>query len=62
MSYAVLTIQFSQSERNDEATVATLESQYLVALTTITTTDYTAEGYAQPIAVLFVPTQPVALR
>lgn len=63
MSYAVLTVEFSQSVRNDEATVATLESQYLASVARITSTDYTAEGYAKPIITAFVPTQSMtALR
>ncbi len=57
MSYAVLTVGFSQSVRNDEATVATLESQYLTTVAQITNTDYTTAGYAKPIAKAFVPTQ-----
>jgi hypothetical protein len=57
MSYAVLTVEFSQSVRNDEATVATLESQYLTAVAQITDTNYVAAGYAKPIAKIFVPTQ-----
>ncbi len=60
MSYAVLTVEFSQSVRNDEATVATLESQYLTAIARITATDYAAAGYTKPIAETFVPTESVA--
>ena len=55
MSYAALSVQFSQSERNDEAVVATLEAQYLSSLSTITNTDYLALGYAKPAATVFVP-------
>ena len=63
MSYAALTVEFSQSVKDDEASVATLESQYLASVATITNTDYTAEGYAQPIATEFVPAQSMtALR
>ena len=63
MSYAALTIEFSQSVRNDETTVGTLESQYLATVARITTTNYTDAGYAKPIAEVFVPTQSVtALR
>ena len=57
MSYAALTIEFSQSLRNDEASVAALEGQYLTAL------DYTAAGYAQPVLKTFVRAKSVtALR
>ncbi|MHB1769959.1 MAG: hypothetical protein ACYCPH_02690 [Minisyncoccota bacterium] len=63
MSYAVLTVEFSQSVRNDEATVAMLESKYLATMTQITSTNYIAAGYAKPIAQAFVPAQSVtALR
>lgn len=54
MSYAALTVEFSQSVKNDEATVAVLESQYLASVAHITNTDYLAEGYAKPIAQIFV--------
>lgn len=63
MNYAALTVNFSQSVKNDEATVATLESQYLASVASITNTNYVALGYAQPIAQVFVPTSGVtALR
>ncbi len=55
MSYAALTVEFSQSVKNDEATVATLDAQYLAAIASITNTNYRAEGYAAPIAQIFVP-------
>jgi len=57
MSYAALTVEFSQSVRSDEAAVATLESAYLAGVTRITSTDYTAAGYAKPIAQVFVRAQ-----
>jgi len=57
MSYAALTIEFSQSVRNDEAAVAALESQYLASISIITNTDYVAAGYSMPIAKTFVPTK-----
>jgi len=60
MNYAALTIEFSQSVRNDEAAVATLEAQYLAAVSRITTTDYAAAGYAKPIAVQYVSAANVA--
>ncbi len=63
MSYAALTVEFSQSVRNDEAVVATLEGQYLAEVGRITSTDYTALGYAKPVAKAFVREQSVtALR
>jgi hypothetical protein len=54
MSYAVLTVEYTQSVRNDESTVALLESQYLAAVARITSTDYAAAGYAKPLAQIFV--------
>ncbi|MFM2330919.1 MAG: hypothetical protein RLZZ26_426 [Candidatus Parcubacteria bacterium] len=54
MSYAALTIEFSQSVRNDEASVATLESQYLATVAQITSTDYLALGYVVPTVQTFV--------
>jgi len=63
MSYATLTVEFSQSVRNDEAEIAVLEEQYLTAVSNITTTDYVAAGYTKPITKLFVPAVSVtALR
>jgi len=63
MSYAALTIEFSQSVRNDEAVVATLESQYLAAVARITSTDYVRSGYTVPVTKIFVPAKAVtALR
>jgi hypothetical protein len=62
-SYAALTVSFSQSVRNDEASVATLESTYLNKVAELTNTDYTAMGYTKPVASLFVPGAPTtALR
>lgn len=55
MSYAALTVEFSQSVKNDEAAVAVLESQYLVTVKQVTNMDYTAAGYAKPVAEVFVP-------
>ena len=63
MNYAALTIEFSQSVKNDEAVVAALEGQYLSSVANITGTDYVAAGYAQPVAEIFVPAKGVtALR
>lgn len=54
MSYAALTIEFSQSVRNDEAAVAVLEGQYLATVAHTADTDYAAEGYVVPTVKLFV--------
>lgn len=63
MSYAAFTVEFSQSVKNSEATVALLESEYLASVSRVTNTDYRAEGYALPIAKIFVPAKSVtALR
>lgn len=63
MSYAVLTVEFSQSVKNDEATIAMLESAYLAGVARITGTDYTTAGYTKPISKVFVRAQSVtALR
>lgn len=61
MSYAALTVEFSQSVRNDESTVAVLESTYLDTVAKITSTDYSAQGYAVPRIKVFVPTKNVAV-
>jgi len=63
MSYAALTVEFSQSVKNNESAVATLEARYLAGVAQITDTDYRAEGYAKPAAQVFVPAKSVtALR
>ncbi len=63
MSYATLTVEFSQSVKNNEATVAVLEAKYLASVARITSTDYSVEGYAIPVVQTFVPTRSVtALR
>jgi len=63
MSYAVLTIEFSQSVRNNEAAVAALEGRYLANIARTTTTDYIVAGYALPTATTFVRAESVtALR
>ena len=63
MSYATLTIEFTQSVRNDETEIAALESEYLSGVAKITKMDYSAAGYATPVATRFVPTRSVtALR
>ncbi len=63
MSYAALTVEFSQSVRNNESSVAALEGQYLAIVARITATDYIAEGYAVPLTKTFVRAKSVtALR
>ncbi len=63
MTYAALTVEFSQSVKNDEASVAVLDSQYLAGVASIQSTDVTAAGYVKPVALLFVPaTRMTALR
>lgn len=63
MSYATLTVEFSQSVKNDEAALAVLESQYLAHIAHIETIDYRAIGYALPVSKIFVPeTSMTALR
>jgi hypothetical protein len=54
MSYAAMTIEFAQSIRNDEASVAVLEGQYLDAIEKVNTTDYLAAGYVSPAVKIFV--------
>ncbi|OGG76258.1 hypothetical protein A2950_02290 [Candidatus Kaiserbacteria bacterium RIFCSPLOWO2_01_FULL_55_19] len=54
MSYATLTIEFSQSVKRDEAVIAVLESEYLASVARITNTDYRAAGYAKPLTKTFV--------
>lgn len=54
MSYATLTVEFSQSVRNDESEIAILEEQYLTNVAQITAIDYSAAGYSLPIAKTFV--------
>lgn len=55
MSYAALTVEFSQSVRNDESAVAALEKQYLAGVARITNVDYASLGYAEPTAKTYVP-------
>ena len=63
MSYAALTMEFSQSVKDNGAMVAALENRYLAVLEHITGTDYGAEGYMKPQRETFVPTKSVtALR
>jgi len=63
MSYAALTVEFSQSVKNDKAVVASLEGQYLATVARTTTADYVALGYSLPTSKTFVPAKSVtALR
>lgn len=63
MNYAALAVNFSQSVKNDQASVALLESQYFSAVERITSTNPASAGYASPIAEVFVPTESMtALR
>lgn len=62
MSYAALTVEFSQSVKNGEAAVAALEGQYLANVAHITGTDYAAEGYAKPTAQAFVRAESMTAR
>ncbi len=55
MSYAALTVEFSQSVKNDESAVAVLEGQYLASIASIQDLDYRTAGYAAPLAQIFVP-------
>lgn len=55
MSYAALTVEFSQSVKNDEASLAILEGQYLASMAHIESLDYRTAGYAAPLAKKFVP-------
>lgn len=63
MSYAALTVEFSQSLKNTEASVAVLESQYLSSLARIENLDYRTVGYVTPSTKIFVPAESMtALR
>lgn len=63
MGYAALTVEFTQSVRNDESKIAELESAYLAAVSQVTSIDFAQAGYQKPIAESFVPTRSVtALR
>jgi hypothetical protein len=58
MTYAALEVEFTQYTKSDEAAVAQLEAHYLGSVAAITATDYAAEGYAMPIAEVYVPGAP----
>lgn len=63
MTYAALTVEFSQSVKDDEAMVALLDAQYLTKVNQIETSDYHTLGYATPQKKVFVPSASVtALR
>lgn len=57
MTYAAFTVNFSQSVKDDEASIATLETRYLAAVAEIEHTDYRALGYAVPAITHFVHTE-----
>ena len=54
MSYAALTVEFTQSVKSDEALVASLESKYLDNVAHVTNMDYIAAGYIKPTQLVFV--------
>lgn len=54
MSYAALTVEFSQSIRNEESAVALLESRYLTNVADIATINYNEFGYIKPQTEIFV--------
>lgn len=58
MSYAALEVEFAQSVKNDEASVATLDTSYLATLKQVTLSNYAAEGYVKPVAEIYVPGAP----
>lgn len=63
MGYAAVTVEFTQSLRDDESKIAELESAYLAAVSEVTSLDYVRAGYQKPVAQSFVPTRSVtALR
>jgi hypothetical protein len=63
MSYAAITVEFSQSVRNGEASIAVLEGEYLAGVARITSLDYVKAGYARPSVKVFVRADSVtALR
>lgn len=63
MSYAAVTVEFSQSVKADGAAVAILEAQYLSSVSKINTIDYRSLGYVAPVSQVFVPAKSVtALR
>ncbi len=54
MSYATLTVEFTQSVRTESSSLASLERQYLEEVAKITAVEYTTEGYAKPETKIFV--------
>lgn len=62
MGYAASTVAFSQAVKDGEAEVAQLESAYLAEVARIAETDYAAEGYAKPLATIFVRARNAAAR
>lgn len=63
ISYAALTVEFSQSVKNDEAAVAVLEGEYLAGVSRVVGANYAEDGYTKPIVQAFVrATNVTALR
>lgn len=63
MTYATITMEFSQSMKNDEAAIALLESHYLSGVAHVESLDYRTVGYTVPMVKMFVPaTSVTALR
>jgi len=59
MSYASLTIEYSQSIKNDGASVAVLESKYLASVAQINAANFPASEYTAPLSKRYVPAQSV---
>jgi hypothetical protein len=55
MTYATLEVEFADSIKSDESSVATLESTYLQSVDRITMTNTSAAGYSTPLALVYVP-------
>lgn len=62
MSYAALTIEFSQSVKTGESSVAALEKQYLAGVARTTAMDYESAGYVLPSVKTFVREKSVTAR
>lgn len=62
MTYASLSIEFSQSVKSDESAVAILEAQYLDAVNQIAAINYGVTGYATPEKLTYVATPSATAR
>lgn len=63
MNYAALTVEFAESARDKEASLAALENTYFSRLELVTNTNYVAAGYDKPVSQTFVSGAPLtALR